>query len=307
MIEEHNLKKISTSKERFLKDTYFSKSTYYYLNSKEMINSERKRRGRKKNNLIFNRELKRVFTKEELLNQYIIPILSSEFVGYGYQKLTKILKNKGFLVNKKRLYRILKEENLLNPKRIKTSYVSFIKASYFIPNKPNQLWEADYKCAYIRGQLRYARVFNLIDCFTKRLLLQLIGYSLSSSTIMPYIERLLLEIKPTNLRIRTDNAPEFRSYKFKEMLEKYKVIHESIHIKHPQENSYIESYHSILEVEVLNRQEFESLEELKDTLRRWKYFYNHLRIHSSIGYKSPVEFEKEFYNNALVETQLVLV
>jgi putative transposase len=113
---------------------------------------------------------------------------------------------------------------------------------------------------------------------------------------VPYIERLLLEIKPKNLRVRTDtdNGPEFRSYRFKEMLEKYKVIHESIHIKHPEENSYIESYHSILEVEVLNKQEFESLEELRDTLRRWKYFYNHLRIHSSIGYKSPAEFENKF-------------
>jgi putative transposase len=125
------------------------------LNSKEKVTSERKRRGRKENNFIFNRKLDRVFTKEEFLNQYIMPIFSSEFVSYGYQKLAKVLKNKGFLINKKRLYRILKEENLFNPKRIKTSYVSFIKATYFAPDKPNQLWEADYKCAYIRGKLRY--------------------------------------------------------------------------------------------------------------------------------------------------------
>jgi putative transposase len=121
------------------------------------------------------------------------------------------------------------------------------------------------------------------------------------------MERLLLEINPQALKLRTDNGPEFRSCRFKEMLEKYKVIHESIHINHPEENSYIESYHSILEVEVLNKQEFESLEELKDTLRKWKYFYNQVRIHSSIGYKTPVEYEEEFYNNALAKCQLVLV
>jgi len=70
------------------------------------------------------------------------------------------------------------------------------------------------------------------------------------------------------LIICTDNGPEFRSYRFKELLEKYKVTYEGIHIKHPEENSYIKSFHSILEAEVLNRQEFDSLEELKDTLRR---------------------------------------
>ena len=292
MIEKHKLEKIATTKKRFLKDTDFPKSSYYYLNQKENLTSLKRKRGRKNNNLIFNRRLERFFTKEELLNQYIIPLLSSEFVVYGYQKLAKILKNKGFLINKKRLYRILKEEKLLNPKRIKTNYVSFKKASLFIPEKPNQLWEADYKSAYIKGENRRVRIFNLIDCFTKRLLLQIIGYSLPSSVIVPQIEKFLKEKTPINLIIRTDNGPEFRSYRFKELLEKYKVIHESIHIKHPEENSYIESYHSILKVEVLSRQEFDSLEELKDTLRRWEYFYNHLRIHSSIGYKQVLNLRK---------------
>ena len=212
------------------------------------------------------------------------------------------------MINKKRLYRILKEEKLLNPKRIKPNYVSLKRASYFIPDKPNQLWEADYKSAYIRWEKRMVRIFNLIDCFTRKLLLQVIGYSLPSAIIVSYIERLLQEINPKHLKLRTDNGPEFRSYRFKELLEKYKVIHESIHIKHPEENSYIESYHSILEVEVLSRQGFDSLEELVDTLKRWKYFYNHLRIHSSIGYKTPVEFEEEeLESNRFKESKLVRV
>jgi len=109
---------------------------------------------------------------------------------------------------------------------------------------------------------------NLIDCFTRRLLLQVIGYSLPSSVIVPQIEKLLKERASAGLIIRIDNGPEFRSYRFKELLENYKVTHESIHIKHPEENSYIEGFHSILEVEVLSRQEFDSLEELKDTLKR---------------------------------------
>jgi len=73
---------------------------------------------------------------------------------------------------------------------------------------------------------------NLIDCFTKRLLLQISEYSLPSSVIVPQIEKLLKEKAPLSLIIRTDNSPEFRSYRFKELLEKYKVTHESIHIKH---------------------------------------------------------------------------
>ena len=82
MIEKYKLEKVITTKKDFLKDTDFPKSSYYCLNRKERVTSL-KRRGRKNNNLIFNRELERFFTKEELLNQYIIPILSAEFVSYG--------------------------------------------------------------------------------------------------------------------------------------------------------------------------------------------------------------------------------
>ena len=96
MIEKYNLEKVTTTKKRFLKDTDFPKSSYYYLNQKEKLTSLKRKRGRKNNNLIFNRRLEGFFTKEEFLNQYIIPILSGEFVVYGYQKLAKILKNKGF-------------------------------------------------------------------------------------------------------------------------------------------------------------------------------------------------------------------
>ena len=130
---------------------------------------------------------------------------------------------------------------------------------------------------------------------------------MSSAIIVPCIERLLQETNPEQLKLRTDNGPKFRNYRFKELLEKYKVTHESIHIRHPEENSYIESYHSILETEVLSRQEFDSLEELVDTLKRWKYFYNHLRIHSSIGYKTPVEFEEGLGSNRFKESKWVLV
>ena len=81
-MEKEYLKKANIKKE-FLKDTDFPKSSYYYLNSKEEVASNKRRRGRKNNNLIFNRRLERFFTKEELLTQYIIPILSAEFVSYG--------------------------------------------------------------------------------------------------------------------------------------------------------------------------------------------------------------------------------
>jgi len=114
----------------------------------------------------------------------------------------------------------LKEEKLFNPERIKANYVSFKRASLFILDKPNQLWEADYstrgrfafgeKSAYIKGKDRRRRIFNFIGCFTRRLLLRIIRYFLPSSAIVSEIEKLLKD----SFIVRTDNGPEFRNYRF---------------------------------------------------------------------------------------------
>jgi len=74
MIEREYLEKANIKK-AFLKDTDFPKSSCYYLDSNEEVTFYKKRRGRKNNNLIFNREPGRFFAKKEPLEQYVIPIL----------------------------------------------------------------------------------------------------------------------------------------------------------------------------------------------------------------------------------------
>jgi len=66
-------------------------------------------------------------------------------------------------------------------------------------------------------------------------------------------------------------------------LHEKQIKQEFIHVASPEENSFIEAYHSIVEKEVLEPRQFEKLQTAIDTFNRWKIFYNKRRVHGRIG------------------------
>ncbi len=83
--------------------------------------------------------------------------------------------------------------------------------------------------------------------------------------------------------ISTDNGSQFIAHKVRDYLKGINIGQEFTHVSSPRENGYIESLHSILEEEVIEKFEFESLEHPRDILDRYFRFYNEERIHSGIG------------------------
>jgi len=61
----------------------------------------------------------------------------------------------------------------------------------------------------------------------------------------------------------------------------------------PWQNGYIESFHARLREECLNREQFHTLTEARVVIEDWRWKYNHLRPHGSLGYISPIEFEQQ--------------
>lgn len=98
-------------------------------------------------------------------------------------------------------------------------------------------------------------------------------------------------IKETDkLILRSDNGPQFSAKVFSKAMETLGITHERIPINTPNMNAYIESFHSILEDECYSRYEFETFAQAYEAISTYLDYYNHRRIHGSIGYMAPAVF-----------------
>jgi len=102
--------------------------------------------------------------------------------------------------------------------------------------------------------------------------------------------RYLFAVRGTPAYIRSDNGPEFISSVVKKWLKKSGVDTLYIAPGSPWENGYIESFNSRLRDELLNRELFLSIDELRYVVDRWRMDYNHYRPHSSLDYMAPAPF-----------------
>lgn len=148
----------------------------------------------------------------------------------------------------------MKELNLLRPKLMKKSAnIKRVKDRILIATRPNEAWEIDIKYIYIHGERRNVFICSIIDCFTR----EIISYHFGKHCLKEDVKRIIDEaikvrkISLTNikLRIRSDNGCQFISPLIREYLSAIGIEQEHIHIASPEENAYIESYHSIIQFE----------------------------------------------------------
>ena len=149
MISEYRSRGMNIS--RILALLKIPRSTHYYSPPSLHL-----RRGRK-SSLITERITDSgiiAITDEQILLD-IRDLLSREFVCYGYKKVCKYLQRSGYIINRKKVFRILKENNLLNYTYNYRSPARRVVESIVSALKPNETWEMDIKYAYIEGTERH--------------------------------------------------------------------------------------------------------------------------------------------------------
>lgn len=266
-----------------------SRSTYYYR-------EVRGRKGRRPEKYVRHRG-GRVFPEQRVIGE-IKDLLSQEFVNYGYIKISRYLKDLGYIINKKRVYRIMKENRLLLNMRIRTSRKrEFVKEIRMRAERPYEKLQMDIKYVYVQGERRNVYLLSVMDIFSRKVLGYRVSGSMRKEAVIGLVDEVILKTAfPKEVTIRTDNGSQFIAQRVRDYLKGINIEQEFTHVSSPRENGYIESLHSILEEEVIEKFEFESLEHLRDILDRYFRFYNEQRIHSGVGYKSPERFLREYQN-----------
>ncbi|HMO33710.1 MAG TPA: integrase core domain-containing protein [Lacibacter sp.] len=219
-------------------------------------------------------------------------LLSEEFmIVTGYHNLTADLRAESFIINHKKVYRLMKENRLLCGAVIRGDGEKrrFVRWRVQQPVGPMEQLCMDIKYVYVHADRRNALLSTIQDVFTRKLLAQTIWWHMRKEQVIYLLHRVLQgnTTATTEITIRNDNGSQFIAHAVRECLKEVNVNQEFTHVATPEENSFIEAYHSILERQVLQNTEFSSMGHCMEVLERWKNFYNNRRRHGSLGRKTP--------------------
>ncbi len=223
----------------------------------------------------------------------ITAILSHEFIDCGYRLMTSYLKREGYLINHKKLYRIMKEEGLLKlENRINRSGSGrkFVKFRKVNTSRPFECLEMDIKIVWIPSAGKNAYLLSIIDVHTRKILKDYFSFSIKQAKVIDFLSDMLEALKyPESIVIRSDNGSQFIAKSVREYLELIGVEQQFTHIATPEENAHIEAYHGILKKEVFKRVDYRTFGEIQQILKRYVIFYNNHRLHGLLGRITPME------------------
>jgi putative transposase len=267
-------------------------ATYYYqfiIKTDSRINNG----GRPLPGFCFDKDNRKICDAQII--EWIYQLIEGEGFSYGYRKLTVLLKRKYQLViNKKKVYRLCKQEGLLRPQRkLKAKYPRKLACNRVIKGS-NQLWETDIKYGYIYGEDRFFYMLSIIDVYDRTIVAYFKGLNCTGMDAAITLKRALMRRALINCLskpvIRTDNGPQFISDAFEQACINLEVEHERIPCRTPNKNAHIESFHRILEDDCLSRYQFDSYADAYGKVSDFFKFYNKVRIHGSIKDMAPEMF-----------------
>jgi transposase InsO family protein len=264
-----------------------SKSGYYeWLKRKE--SQRRKRRTE------LETEIRRVFYDSRRL--------------YGSPKVWAMLKQQGVLVSQKTVGRIMKEMGLVS--RTVKKYKATTNSKHAMPvaenvlnqkfqaEKPNQVWMADI--TYVPTNEGWLYLASVEDLCTRKIVGFHMDKRMTKELCLKALERAYALQKPQETLLHhSDRGSQYASLEYQEQLRQYRMAGSMSRKGNCYDNACIESFHSVLKKELVYLHKFKTRKEAKEKIFEYiTCFYNGKRIHSSIGYVTPNQYERTLRNAA---------
>ena len=187
--------------------------------------------------------------------------LSKEFCCYGYKNLTAELKELGWIIYHKKVYRLMKEAKLPYGSRIQVAPFkrNFIKFRSLRPDRPLQYLSMDIKYVHVHHTGRNALLLTVMDIDSRKVLIHMLRKNIKKGDVLLMLSLMLLEYKAEGMSLRNDNGSLFIAQAVREYLKEKGVYQEFSNVATPEDNAYIEALHSNLQREVIDRFEFDSI------------------------------------------------
>jgi transposase InsO family protein len=217
--------------------------------------------------------------------------LVRKYPRYGYRFITIKLRQEGWQVNFKRIYRLWKQEGLKVPKKTRKKRRLGHSGNSCVRRRAqhkDHVWTWDFiHDRTVTGQpLKW---FAITDEYTRECLALEVDRSITADRVLDVLTNLFL-VRGVPGHIRSDNGPEFIAKAIRAHGEKAGLEMLYIEPGAPWENGFAESFFSRLRDELLNVEEFMNLAEARWFAQRRLVEHNEERPHSSLGYQTPAQF-----------------
>ena len=244
-------------------------------------------------------------SKREKENEEILELIKEIFFEskerYGSPRITEELRRRGIRCNKKRIARLMRKEGIaariFRKYRITTNSDHHLDRSANILGRgfsregPNEAWTSDI--TYIRTDEGWLYLAAVMDLYSRKIVGWELGKRLDSDLIEKALQNALLDRKvERGIIFHSDQGSQYASESFRRMLRANGFIQSMSRRGNCHDNAVTESFFHTLKTELIYRTKYITREEARRSIFEYiEIFYNRKRLHSSIGYKSPVEYE----------------
>ncbi len=220
---------------------------------------------------------------------------------YGYRRVTAELRRRGMHVNRKRVARIMREDNLMavQPRAFVVTTDSDHKLEVYLNlasrikvTGMNQLWVADI--TYIRLKTEFVYLAVILDSHSRKVVGWSLDRTLATRLPIAALEKALTERRPApGLVHHSDRGVQYASGDYVRILHKHGMIPSMSRPANPYDNASCESFIQTLKREEIYANEYRDLEHLRANIAEFiEQYYNRCRLHSALGYRPPAEFEQ---------------
>jgi putative transposase len=224
-----------------------------------------------------------------------------EWPSYGRPRITQELRRRGWRVNAKRVYRLMREDNLLCVRKRK--FVVTTDSNHGRKVYPNlardmiltgtdQLWRADI--TYIRLRDEFVFLAVILDAYSRRVIGWALDRTLEDELPLAALRMALSRrnVQP-GLVHHSDRGSQYASNAYTNLLKAHQIVISMSRKANPWDNAECESFMKTLKYEEVLRNEYRDLAEALASIPRFlEKIYNQKRLHSALGYLPPAEFER---------------
>ena len=227
--------------------------------------------------------------------------IALQWPSYGRPRITAALRRQGWTVNPKRVYRILREDNLLCVRKRKFMLTTDSNhdrkiypnlASEMVLTSVDQLWRADI--TYIRLQHEFVYLAVILDAYSRRVIGWALDRTLQDELTLAALQMAMARraVQP-GLVHHSDRGSQYASNDYTDLLKANGIEISMSRKANPWDNAACESFMKTLKYEEVHRNEYRNLAEARAAIHEFvEKVYNRQRLHSALGYRPPVEFER---------------